>query len=509
MRSSPSRHAFRLLATVVVAATAWLALSKPGRAATGVVLPPDDPAVNLAFPGLGSLGSVNLGRAREGLAPISTDGFGFLTVPEQVFAILNLERTARGLPPFTAMTQSLDVLSQVGADSASDPPAPPAVGSPFASDGIESGTTDPLLADFGWMYEDGCTFVPNQQVESVDCEQSPPVAWDHRNRILSLPGGTDCNLYFGAAVSKAAQAIAADFEFYCGAAAPADQVFTWAQALQILGGASPGPTAPPAPATPTVVHCSPPAFGSGYRMVASDGGIFSYGSLPFCGSTGGIALHAPVVGMADTPDHGGYWLVASDGGVFAFGDAGFYGSMGGTRLRAPIVGIAAATFGNGYWLVASDGGVFAFGAARDYGSTGGVPLRAPIVGIATSPFGLGYWLVASDGGVFAFGAARYFGSTGATALHAPVVGIAASPFGNGYWLVASDGGVFCFGFPGFHGSLGGVPLDRPIVGIAVGPFALGYWLVASDGGVFAFGSARYFGSMGGHALARPVVGMST
>ncbi len=29
------------------------------------------------------------------------------------------------------------------------------------------------------------------------------------------------------------------------------------------------------------------------------------------------------------PTDGGYWLVASDGGVFTFGDAGFYGSMGG------------------------------------------------------------------------------------------------------------------------------------------------------------------------------------
>ena len=481
------------------------------KAATGVVLPPDDPAVNLAFPGLGSLGSVNLGRAREGLAPISTDGFGFLTVPEQVFAILNLERTARGLPPFTAMTQSLDVLSQVGADSASDPPAPPAVGSPFASDGIESGTTDPLLADFGWMYEDGCTFVPNQQVESVDCEQSPPVAWDHRNRILSLPGGTDCNLYFGAAVSKAAQAIAADFEFYCGAAAPADQVFTWAQALQILGGASPGPTAPPAPATPTVgcTRSAHPHSGRGTAWWRPTAGSSPTGRFPSADP------------RAASPSTLRWWAWPTPRITVAIG---WWRPTAGCSPSATPVSTArwvARACAPPSWALPPPRSATATGwspptevgspsvRARYYGSTGGVPLRAPIVGIATSPFGLGYWLVASDGGVFAFGAARYFGSTGATALHAPVVGIAASPFGNGYWLVASDGGVFCFGFPGFHGSLGGVPLDRPIVGIAVGPFALGYWLVASDGGVFAFGSARYFGSMGGHALARPVVGMST
>ena len=34
--------------------------------------------------------------------------------------------------------------------------------------------------------------------------------------------------------------------------------------------------------------------------------------------------------MASTPDGGGYWLVASDGGIFTFGDAPFYGSLGGS-----------------------------------------------------------------------------------------------------------------------------------------------------------------------------------
>ena len=36
---------------------------------------------------------------------------------------------------------------------------------------------------------------------------------------------------------------------------------------------------------------------------------------------------------------GGYWLVASDGGVFSFGDAGFYGSTGNIVLNKPIVGM--------------------------------------------------------------------------------------------------------------------------------------------------------------------------
>ena len=101
--------------------------------------------------------------------------------------------------------------------------------------------------------------------------------------------------------------------------------------------------------------------GDGYRFVASDGGVFDFGDAGFYGSTGGLQLNAPVVGMADTPSTNGYWLVASDGGIFSFGDARFFGSMGGRPLNKPIVGMAATSDGDGYWLVASDGGIFSFG----------------------------------------------------------------------------------------------------------------------------------------------------
>ena len=151
----------------------------------------------------------------------------------------------------------------------------------------------------------------------------------------------------------------------------------------------------------------------------------------------------------------GYWTTASDGGVFSFGQLGYHGSTGGIRLERPVVGMAATVSSHGYWLVASDGGVFSFGDAVFHGSTGGVRLDKPIVGMAATPDGGGYWLVASDGGVFTFGDAGFFGSTGGLALHAPIVGMTATPDGGGYWLVASDGGVFTFGDAGFFGSTGG------------------------------------------------------
>ena len=86
-----------------------------------------------------------------------------------------------------------------------------------------------------------------------------------------------------------------------------------------------------------------------------------------------MTLNKPIVGMAaQRRDGGGYWLVASDGGVFTYGDAQFYGSTGSMTLNKPIVGMASTPDGKGYWLVASDGGIFSYGDAQFYGSTGGM-----------------------------------------------------------------------------------------------------------------------------------------
>jgi hypothetical protein len=82
--------------------------------------------------------------------------------------------------------------------------------------------------------------------------------------------------------------------------------------------------------------------GKGYWLVASDGGIFSFGDAAYYGSTGSLTLNKPIVGLAPTPDGKGYWLVASDGGIFSFGDAAYYGSTGSLTLNKPIVGLAGA-----------------------------------------------------------------------------------------------------------------------------------------------------------------------
>ena len=228
------------------------------------------------------------------------------------------------------------------------------------------------------------------------------------------------------------------------------------------------------------VPCNPPSGRpTGYRLTAADGGIFNFGNLPFCGSTGGIHLNQPVVGMAATTDGGGYWMVASDGGIFAFGDAGFYGSTGGDRTSTspswawPPPPTARAT---GWWppTAASSPSATPASTARPAASTSTSPSWAwppPRTARAT-----GWWppTAASSPSVTPASTAR----PGGIHLNQPIVGMAAAPDGRGYWLVAADGGIFAFGDAGFYGSTGGIHLNQPIVGMAAAPrrqAATGWW----------------------------------
>ncbi len=228
---------------------------------------------------------------------------------------------------------------------------------------------------------------------------------------------------------------------------------------------------------------------AGYWTTSWLGDVVPHGGAPMLGSPASVGLHVakPVVGMEATPSGNGYWLVASDGGIFSYGDATFNGSTGSIHLNQPIVGMAATPNGDGYWLVASDGGIFSYGNATFYGSTGSIHLNQPIVGMASTPDGGGYWLVASDGGVFGFGDAIFYGSTGSIHLDQPIVGMAPTPDGHGYWLVASDGGIFTFGDAPFLGSLAGTGAN--VLGMTVTPLQ-GYSIVTTNGNAHSFSSPQ-------------------
>jgi hypothetical protein len=373
----------------------------------------------------------------------------------------------------------------------------------------------------GQGYQD--VIVPTDQgVEILDGQTGDEVAhFDDGSGNAGVPSGevygfqnaplvTDDGVSIGITVagyfalgggSPDLQGIVQHFEIAGSNPSDADEAGGWpqfhhdAQLTGFVGGGNP------------LGQCQrPDASQRGYLTVASDGGIFAFGQ-DFCGSTGNMALNAPVVGMAAAPGQSGYWLVASDGGVFNYGGSGFYGSAGAMHLNAPVVGMAATPDGKGYWLVAADGGVFTYGDAAFWGSAASVPGQ-DIVGMASTPDGLGYWEVSSSGRVFSYGDAQPSGDIPSLhiTLAGAIVGITPDPVTGGYWLIGSDGGVFSFNAP-FFGSTGNIHLNQPVVSMQSTADGQGYWFVASDGGIFSYGDAPFRGSMGGQHINQPMVGM--
>ena len=167
---------------------------------------------------------------------------------------------------------------------------------------------------------------------------------------------------------------------------------------------------------------------------------------PFYGSTGNLALNKPIVGMAATPDGGGYWLVASDGGIFTFGDATFFGSTGNLVLNKPIVGMASTPDGRGYWLVASDGGIFTLRrrhVLRQHRATSCSTSRSSAWCRRTTAAATGWWppTAASSPSATPPSTAR----SAASPPSSPVVGVAPAAGGAGYWMLEANGTVQAFG----------------------------------------------------------------
>jgi hypothetical protein len=289
----------------------------------------------------------------------------------------------------------------------------------------------------------------------------------------------------------------------------------------------------------------------GYRLLGSDGGIFSFGA-PFYGSLGAQAAQQQTPGgpaaacpqdmtsvpycsaIATTPSGNGYYIADPiDGGiVYSFGDAvaladgdqpnAYYAALPDAD-KPGLAALLPTSSGSGLVVVEDNGDVLsvASGSAPALAAFGqpppphvravgpaGVPTPVLYVGGALTPTDQGYWVAAADGNLYAFGDAKNYGSAANLDLKAPIIGMAATADGRGYWLLASDGGIFSFGDAHFYGSTGAMTLNAPVVGMAPTPTGGGYWLVASDGGIFSFGDAKFAGSTGGMRLNQPIVAMS-
>ncbi len=141
-----------------------------------------------------ALAAINHAHALEGVPPmVLPSGFARLSVPDQLFVAVNLERVDRGLAPFGGLTTELNHNAQVGADDAADPPDP---GQAYVLDDAEwaGGSSNGLDAVYGWMYDDGF------DSGNLDClHRGAPGCWGHRKGILD-DFGSGANLVMGAAV---------------------------------------------------------------------------------------------------------------------------------------------------------------------------------------------------------------------------------------------------------------------------------------------------------------------
>ncbi len=158
---------------------------------------------------------------------------------------------------------------------------------------------------------------------------------------------------------------------------------------------------------------------------------------------GGTPLNKPVVGIASTPLSPGYWEVASDGGIFSFGTAQFYGSTGGIPAQRSHRRHGADAGREGLLPLCLRRRRLRLRRCPFYGSMGGMHLNQPIVGGAVTPDEEGYRPVRLRRRGLLL---RRCGATSApwgepTSTNRSSED-AITPHGGGYYLVASDGGVF-------------------------------------------------------------------
>jgi hypothetical protein len=178
-----------------------------------------------------ALEAVDNARGAEGVkAMVLPAGFASLTVPQQLFVAVNLERVDRGLAPFAGLTAGLNANAQRGADIANDPPDP---GKDYDVVDTEwaGGSSNGLDAVYGWMYDDGIGS------GNLDCPKAgAPGCWGHRHGILD-DFGTVGTLVMGAALNptsdtgddKGGPSMAASLAITSQAVR--GYTYTWAQAM--------------------------------------------------------------------------------------------------------------------------------------------------------------------------------------------------------------------------------------------------------------------------------------
>jgi hypothetical protein len=191
------------------------------------------------------LEAINTARGDEGLeAMVLPTNWYSLSTTQQLFVVANLERTARGLPPYLGLNAALSAQAQQAAQSNADPSV--AAGFAIGNDaqgvpgmgGAWAGGFAVLAADYVWMYDDGWGGSA-ANTSNVACT-SPTAAgcWAHRDELLGSDPGfnpgvglncQDCEMGTGFAIVNGSSSFVDLIEIPKGAA-PA-MTFTWSEEL--------------------------------------------------------------------------------------------------------------------------------------------------------------------------------------------------------------------------------------------------------------------------------------
>jgi hypothetical protein len=191
-----------------------------------------------------------IGRARQSLEKmggmsLSLPAYAKLRPARQLFVVVNLERTERGLAPAVVLSKSLSAIAQAGAQAGRDPAVgrvartlPGGGRTVYVGATWSGGWINALGADYAWMYDDG----PGGS--NLDCRGgSARLCWGHRDILLTNAGQASCHGGAGAlAMGTGHAARGAGYgesdtvlmAAVCGHA-PTDATFTWAKAKKRLG----------------------------------------------------------------------------------------------------------------------------------------------------------------------------------------------------------------------------------------------------------------------------------
>ena len=137
------------------------------------------------------LRAINHARKLEGVAPMTLpSNFQRLSVPRQLFVLADLERTARGLPPYLGLNVALMREAQRSADHKGDPSLAPGFAVGVDKQGYDgmggtwSSGFSPLVADYYWMYDDGWAGSALRTFNAACTSPGASACWAHRDELL-------------------------------------------------------------------------------------------------------------------------------------------------------------------------------------------------------------------------------------------------------------------------------------------------------------------------------------